>query len=623
MKKLKKLTALVLILALFSSFAASAEGNDVEISFKVGESTLSVNGKALTVETPYVAGEGVTLVPLRVITEAFGAEVGWDGETKTVTLKYPGVDILITVGSKVAEVNKKAETLLEAPVLTESGVTMVPLRFISETFGAEVSYDDETAAITVKLSDSAGKGNTVAGAVTEDFIGDSYYGWTIENPKDMTMTDRSFDGTYTEFSDGNNWICIAVDAIGEDFSFEEYFSDVKGTYSDMALVKADKGESDNVRTMHFQGRNKSSFINERLFFTDKYIYTVLGRFENDNEAIKDEGIRIAETFKLNFDKDKAYDLSNAEDGMRTFKAEAISAELKVPADYYLYSDEEYIDLYSFVKNNGDSAISLSVFSKSEVRGAKELADSDRKINSEITNEAIATTSGVSECKYPGFSGFYYTQVIKGSVGNDGIIKDVFFDNGDYVYNISLLMFAKDGDDAEELSEKVLSSLTVKKPDTSKLGTILRNEPNREEIKTVKGSGFSIQLPMSFEKVELAENLETYADAATGIAIAYSSQYADVTTKRKDVTEIINAMEERAIKSKYEIVKSTSDVVLNTRLYTYCVYKVVSEDEATYIATYAKLNQNSIDFITVAYPEIVYSKANIEMVETALGTLEIK
>lgn len=162
MKKLKKLTALVLVMALISSFSAFAEDKDVEISFKVGESTLMVNGSELTVETPYVAGEGVTLVPLRIITEAFGAEVTWDGETKSIALKYPGVDILLTIGSKIAEVNKKAETLLEAPALSESGVTMVPLRFISETFGAEVSYDDKTSAIKVTLRKKTDGGKTVA-----------------------------------------------------------------------------------------------------------------------------------------------------------------------------------------------------------------------------------------------------------------------------------------------------------------------------------------------------------------------------------------------------------------------------------------------------------------------------
>ena len=46
MKKIKKLTALILVMALISSFSAFAEDKDVEISFKVGESTLSVNGNA-------------------------------------------------------------------------------------------------------------------------------------------------------------------------------------------------------------------------------------------------------------------------------------------------------------------------------------------------------------------------------------------------------------------------------------------------------------------------------------------------------------------------------------------------------------------------------------------------
>ena len=44
----------------------------------------------ITVEKPYVVGDGVTLVPIRVVTEAFGAEVGWVSETKTVTLELRG-----------------------------------------------------------------------------------------------------------------------------------------------------------------------------------------------------------------------------------------------------------------------------------------------------------------------------------------------------------------------------------------------------------------------------------------------------------------------------------------------------------------------------------------------------
>lgn len=123
----------------------------VEISFKVGDSILKINGEDVEVETPYVVGEGTTLVPLRVISEAFGAEVNWDGETKTVVIIHNENAITIQIDNNKAFVNDGEETLEEAPQLTENGFTMVPLRFISETLGAEVSYDEATQGITVSL----------------------------------------------------------------------------------------------------------------------------------------------------------------------------------------------------------------------------------------------------------------------------------------------------------------------------------------------------------------------------------------------------------------------------------------------------------------------------------------
>lgn len=69
-------TVLAAILLLSCVPALAEDAQKVEISFKVGDSTLMINGSPVTVQTPYVAGEGTTLVPLRVISEAFGAVVG-------------------------------------------------------------------------------------------------------------------------------------------------------------------------------------------------------------------------------------------------------------------------------------------------------------------------------------------------------------------------------------------------------------------------------------------------------------------------------------------------------------------------------------------------------------------
>lgn len=106
--------------------------------------------KVVEVEKPYIAGVGVTLVPMRVIAEAFGAQVIWNGEAKSVTVNLGDKSIVVTIDSKTATVNGEEMALEEAPELTENGFTMIPLRFISEQLGAEVGYIHETQTITVE-----------------------------------------------------------------------------------------------------------------------------------------------------------------------------------------------------------------------------------------------------------------------------------------------------------------------------------------------------------------------------------------------------------------------------------------------------------------------------------------
>ena len=227
---MKKLVCLVAAMVMLFSVVHAAE-DKVEITFCVGESTLTINGEAVTVEKPYVVGAGVTLVPVRVITEAFGAEVGWEAQTKTITLSYPDVEIVLQIDNPMAEVNKQATTLLSAPELTANGFTMVPLRFISETFGATVSYDDATGKITV-VKETKISGETVTGGVESKYVGDSYFGWSMENPEGMYMEERAFDGTLTAFISETNeedGIVIAVGVTPEDFDFNTEYIKAKNS----------------------------------------------------------------------------------------------------------------------------------------------------------------------------------------------------------------------------------------------------------------------------------------------------------------------------------------------------------------------------------------------------------
>ncbi len=92
--------------------------------------------------------EGRTLVPFRALAETLGAQVGWNGDTQTVTVIKGGKVISMTVGENTATVDGNPVTLDVPPTIVD-GRTVVPLRFIGESLDADVSYDGDTEIIKV------------------------------------------------------------------------------------------------------------------------------------------------------------------------------------------------------------------------------------------------------------------------------------------------------------------------------------------------------------------------------------------------------------------------------------------------------------------------------------------
>ncbi|MDR1203987.1 MAG: copper amine oxidase N-terminal domain-containing protein [Peptococcaceae bacterium] len=90
-------------------------------------------------EPPRVVG-GRTMVPMRVIFEAMGAGVDWDGASRTVTSRKGGTTVQLVVGRTAAYKDGALIALDAAPVVAGDR-TLVPLRFIAESFGADVNWD--------------------------------------------------------------------------------------------------------------------------------------------------------------------------------------------------------------------------------------------------------------------------------------------------------------------------------------------------------------------------------------------------------------------------------------------------------------------------------------------------
>ena len=87
-----------------------------------------------------------TLVPMRVVSEYLGYKIDWNPSSKLVTITGDGTEIKLTIGNKTAFVNGKPETLLAAPQVVNNR-TLVPFRFVGETFGYTVKWDAETHSV--------------------------------------------------------------------------------------------------------------------------------------------------------------------------------------------------------------------------------------------------------------------------------------------------------------------------------------------------------------------------------------------------------------------------------------------------------------------------------------------
>ena len=109
---------------------------------------INLNGSYMTFDVPPVLINDRTMVPFRAIFEALGCTVGWDDATQTATGSRNGTDVRLTIDSTEAKVGTDKFTL-DSPATLVNDRTLVPLRFVSESLGAKVAWDDPTQTVWI------------------------------------------------------------------------------------------------------------------------------------------------------------------------------------------------------------------------------------------------------------------------------------------------------------------------------------------------------------------------------------------------------------------------------------------------------------------------------------------
>jgi len=123
------------------------------ITLQIGNKTMYVNGKAVYLDSAPILQNARTLLPIRAIAEALGAKVDWDDKTQKVTIGDKNTKIELWIGKPTAYVNGK-QTLIDpnntkVVPITINGRTMLPVRFVAESLGAEVEWNEAQQKVTI------------------------------------------------------------------------------------------------------------------------------------------------------------------------------------------------------------------------------------------------------------------------------------------------------------------------------------------------------------------------------------------------------------------------------------------------------------------------------------------
>lgn len=122
----KTIILIAILIFIIGSLSAAASSGDISVNF---------DGTFLKFDQNPIIVNSRTMVPLRTVFEAYGAEVSWDEGTEIITSKLDDIEIILQIDNNEMFRNGKVIHLDAAPMI-EGDRTLVPVRAISESFGS-------------------------------------------------------------------------------------------------------------------------------------------------------------------------------------------------------------------------------------------------------------------------------------------------------------------------------------------------------------------------------------------------------------------------------------------------------------------------------------------------------
>lgn len=134
------------------AMSATELPENTEIILTIDEPVILVNGVEKKIDdegaVPVIIDDR-TFLPVRAVVEAMGGAVEWDSGSETVTLTRKNSMVRLTIGSATAYLNGEAQMPLDAVPMILNGRTMLPIRFIAESFHFQIEWNGEKQRVII------------------------------------------------------------------------------------------------------------------------------------------------------------------------------------------------------------------------------------------------------------------------------------------------------------------------------------------------------------------------------------------------------------------------------------------------------------------------------------------
>jgi hypothetical protein len=642
MKKCSIILTIAIIFSTLFSFTyadtnqANTTTQNVSISFKIGDEILKINGNEVKVVKPY-AVNGNTLVPLRVITEAFGADVKWEPSDNSITITYSNVSIRLILKNTEAVINGQKINMAVAPVAI-NGTTMVPLRFITENFGAEVSFNNDTKEIIVTKElvsdDSITDFSELLKRSTKERIGDSYYNWSVELPAGFDLYSRSSTGNTIVFStpDENKYLYISIanrtnetlDYIWQNEALaimaanetilENKILDISGTQFNRIVYKDDEG-----------------IYERRVYISGDKIYSLgFGVYDNSLKNT-DDYKKILDSFKLTFtDEAITEDFADVDsDGYRVYNSEDLGFTFKVPAEWTEWDNGKENSITYYDVNSSNSLLfnelTFNMYSKGSILTLNDWVAKQKQIIADEYNTSLVKLIDEERINVNGVDCATLTKTVR--YNNELVYYiDAFLVGENYRYQLSIMMSAEDYNNTAYKAkiDTILNSIEISEPNVSDVGSLY--DPievlTQNKLYEVTGTAnqWSFKVPMSWSKVITSyPNTEfLYKDIYSEIMFAFLSRSESNAKLIEFYEEVVDDAE------KTGNFKNIDKEVLYEKGATIYKYtnSIISED-STQTEYYYIIDKNGKSYVTYfIIDNIRKSDKNLKLIEDMWNSITL-